>query len=259
MFTEYLVPLHPESVRVCSRSAIVALQRHTLHLQVREASWFSFNRRLADVIELIIMSNDIIEYELLGEDDPSLLIAMEPLWRGMADELQELHYLKGVKFVNQLKLIVYNGKFQAVDNESNIFSALNEQSPDYENLLNAARKAVEHGYRVYILPNPKGIRTADFIFVRKSIYRLYDLKTIHGKASVLNRLMESIGQTNHVLLNLSTDYPATSLARSIKKYFERNTEAAQVLIFRGNKVMSVTRKTLEDRNFIATFTKLFYK
>ena len=259
MFTEYLVPLQPESVRVCSRSAIVALQRHTLHLQVREASWFSFNRRLADVIELIIMSNDIIEYELLGEDDPSLLIAMEPLWRGMADELQELHYLKGVKFVNQLKLIVYNGKFQAVDNESNIFSALNEQSPDYENLLNAVRKAVEHGYRVYILPNPKGIRTADFIFVRKSIYRLYDLKTIHGKASVLNRLMESIGQTNHVLLNLSTDYPATSLARSIKKYFERNTEAAQVLIFRGNKVMSVTRKTLEDRNFIATFTKLFYK
>ena len=51
------------------------------------------------------MSNDIIEYELLGEDDPSLLIAMEPLWRGMADELQELHYLKGVKFVNQLKLL----------------------------------------------------------------------------------------------------------------------------------------------------------
>ncbi len=35
---------------------------------------------------------------------------------------------------------------------------------DYGNLLNAARKAVEHGYRVFIQPNPKGIRTADFIF-----------------------------------------------------------------------------------------------
>ena len=186
-------------------------------------------------------------------------IAEEPLWRGMADELQELHYLKGVKFVNQLKLIVCYGEFHAVDNESNIFSALSEQNPDYANLLNAARKAVEHGYRVYILPNPKDIRTADFIFVRKGIYRLYDLKTIQGRASVLNRLMESIGQTNHVLLNLLTDYPATSLARSIKKYFERNAEAAQVLIFRGNKVMSVTRKTLEDRNFVATFTKLSYK
>ena len=213
----------------------------------------------ADVEKITIMTNDITDYEILGVDDSSLLIAAEPLWRGIADELQELHYLKGIKFVNQLKLIVYYGEFHVVDNESNIFSALSEQSQDYPNLLHAARKAVEHCYRVYILPNPKGIRTADFIFVRKGIYRLYDLKTIQGKASVLNRLMESIGQTNHVLLNLLTDYPATSLARSIKKYFERNTDAAQVLIFRGNKVMSVTRKTLEDRNFIATFTKLFYK
>jgi hypothetical protein len=36
-----------ESVRSCSRSAIDALQRHTLHLQVREASWLSLNRSLA--------------------------------------------------------------------------------------------------------------------------------------------------------------------------------------------------------------------
>ena len=201
----------------------------------------------------------IKERERLEEEDGSCFMAEEPSWRNMADELQELHYLKGARFVNQLKLIVCYGEFHSVEGESDIFSALGEQSPDYDNLLNAARKAVEHGYRVYILPNPKGIRTADFIFVRKGIYRLYDLKTIQGKASVLNRLMESIGQTNHVLLNLSTDYPATSLARSIKKYFERNSTAVQVLIFRGNKVMSVTRKTLEDRNFVATFTKLYYK
>ena len=201
----------------------------------------------------------IKERERLEEEDGSCFMAEEPSWRNMADELQELHYLKGAQFVNQLKLIVCYGEFHPVEGESDIFSALGEQSPDYDNLLSAARKAVEHGYRVYILPNPKGIRTADYIFVRKGIYRLYDLKTIQGKASVLNRLMESIGQTNHVLLNLSTDYPATSLARSIKKYFERNSTAVQVLIFRGNKVMSVTRKTLEDRNFVATFTKLYYK
>ena len=112
---------------------------------------------------------------------------------------------------------------------------------------------------MFILPNPKGHRTADFIFVRRGIYRLYDLKTIQGKSSVLNRLLESVGQTNHVLLNLVTDYQATALARSIKKYFERNPSAVQVLIFRGNKVMSVTRKTLEDRHFVTTFTKLYYK
>ena len=130
---------------------------------------------------------------------------------------------------------------------------------DFPSLLAAARRAVSHGYLVYILPNPKEVRTADFIFVRKGIYRLYDLKTIHGKSSVFNRLMESIGQTNHVLLNMTTTYQAITLARSIKKYFERNEKAVQVLIFKGNKVMSVTRKTLEDKNFVSTFSKLYNK
>ena len=51
-------------------------------------------------------------------------------------------------------------------------SAISEQSEDFENLINAARKAVEHGYLVYILPNPKGIRTADFIFERKGVYKI---------------------------------------------------------------------------------------
>ena len=48
------------------------------------------------------------------EDDGSLLIAAESSWRGMAVELQELHYLRGAQFINQLKLIVYYGEFRPV-------------------------------------------------------------------------------------------------------------------------------------------------
>ena len=112
------------------------------------------------------------------EEDGSVLMVAETSWRGMADELQELHYLKGARFINQLKLIIYYGEFHPVEGETNILSAISEQNDDFENLINAARKAVEHGYRVYILPNPKGIRTADFIFERKGVFKLFDLKTI---------------------------------------------------------------------------------
>ena len=177
----------------------------------------------------------------------------------IAGELALLQRLTGIEFSHKLEQICKRGEFHPVRNEPDIYTAISEMDDDYNALLAAAKRAVGHGYKVYILPNPKGMRTADFIFVRKGIYRLYDLKTISGKASVLNRLMESIGQTNHVLLNITTDYQATALARSIKKYFERNVSAVQVLIFRGNKVMSVTRKTLEDRNFVSTFTKLYYR
>jgi len=38
----------------------------------------------------------------------------------MADELQELHYLKGAQFIKQLKLIIYYGEFHLVEGEKDI-------------------------------------------------------------------------------------------------------------------------------------------
>ena len=160
-------------------------------------------------MEPTIIEGKTFEFESF-EEDGSVLIAAETSWRGMADELQELHFLKGARFINQLKLIIYYGEFHPVEGETEIFSAISEKEDDFDNLINAARKAVEHGYRVYILPNPKGIRTADFIFERKGVYKMFDLKTITGKNSVGNRLMESIGQTNHVLLNMQINYAPPS-------------------------------------------------
>ena len=128
-------------------------------------------------METTILEDNIFDLEPC-EEDGSVLLAEETLWRGFADELQALHYLKGVQFINQLKLIVNSGEFRPIAGETNIFSAIGEESSDYDNLINAARKAVDHGYRVYILPNPKGIRTADFIFERKGVYKMFDLKTI---------------------------------------------------------------------------------
>ena len=123
----------------------------------------------------------------------------------------------------------------------------------------AARKAVEHGYRVFILPNPKDIRTADFIFERKGVYKMFDLKTISGKSSVDNRLSESIGQTNRVLLHMTTDYNPGTLARSIRRYFELNPLAREVLVYKVKKQISVTRKSLEDDNFFRTFIRRYTK
>ncbi len=193
------------------------------------------------------------------EEDGSALMAAETSWRGMAVELQELHYLKGAQFINQLKLIIYYGEFHPVEGETNIFSAISEKSDDFDNLINAARKAVEHGYRVYILPNPKGIRTADFIFEKKGILGLYDLKTVHGKGSVGTQLLDSIGQTNRVLLNMLTDYNARLLASDIKTYFETNQDALEVLIFKGKKVLPVNRIQVQSPDFNRVFRKRYEK
>ena len=143
--------------------------------------------------------------------------------------------------------------------ETDIFSAISENDDDFDNLINAARKAVEHGYRVYILPNPRSCRTADFIFEKKGILGLYDLKTVHGKGSVGTQLFDSIGQTNRVLLNMTTDYNARLLSSEIKAYFEANEHAIEVLIFKGKKSISVSRWQVEAPRFNRFFRKKYEK
>ena len=105
----------------------------------------------------------------------------------IALELARLHVLQGADFVRQLKSLTQYSIFKPVEGEHDIYAAEGNHREDFPMLLDAARKAVAHGNRVFILPNPKGIRTADFIFENKGIFKMYDLKTIHGKASVGNK------------------------------------------------------------------------
>jgi len=217
-----------------------------------------FLRTFAHRMKPLIIEDSIFEFEPF-EEDGSAWKAEETPWRGFADELQELHYLKGAQFINQLKLIVNSGEFRPIAGETNILSAITEISDDFDNLINAARKAVEHGYRVYILPNPRSCRTADFIFEKKGILGLYDLKTVYGKGSVGTQLLDSIGQTNRVLLNMTTDYNARLLASDIKTYFESNRDGIEVLIFKGNKAITIKRGLACNPSFNRIFRKLYEK
>ena len=188
----------------------------------------------------------VIKIEIMPEYDIAL-------------ELARLHILTGADFVRQLKMLTRLYIFKPVYGEKDIFAAEGSHRDDMPQLLDAARKAVAHGNRVYILPNPKGIRTADFIFENKGVYKMYDLKNIYGKASVINRLLESVGQTTHVLLNMATDYNARLLAKDIAAYFKVNPDAFEVLVFKGPKSMVVKRNAARDKDFVKTFMFSYYK
>ena len=187
------------------------------------------------------------------------LNAAESLYRDINELLRDLHEARGASFISLLRDIASHGEFKLLKGEDGIYITGGKSSEDYNHLLNAARKAVEFGYRVYILPNPKGIRTADFIFERKGVFRMYDLKTIQGKASAGTRLKESIGQTNRVLLNIGTEYNARLLASDIKTYFETNIEAVEVLIFKGRKMISVSREHTQSAMFNRIFRRKYEK
>ena len=207
------------------------------------------------------MNDDIITlpFVLDGEESGCFLVCEPPPTRDLNALFEDLHIAFGSGFVWTLKQITLHNEFKPLDGERDIFIVGGEKAEDYTNLLNAARKAVEYGYCVYLLPNPRGIRTADFIFVRKGVYKLFDLKTISGTASVGNRLIDSIGQTNRVLLNMTVDYNARLLASDIKTYFESNLDAVEVLIYKGKKTMSVSRYQISNPLFNKIFRRKYEK
>ena len=82
---------------------------------------------------------------------------------------------------------------------------------------------------------------------------MYDLKTVYGKNSVETQLLDSIGQANRILLNMTSDYNSRILAKDIRRYFERNVNAVEVLILKGAHSISVIREDTIGQSFIRNF------
>ena len=177
----------------------------------------------------------------------------------IALELKKLHELSGADYSRQVERIALSGVFHPLENEQDIYTPGILKNDDYQNQLVAARKAVEFGYKVYILPTPRKTRsrTPDFILEKKNTFRAYDLKTIYGKSSVGQDLIDSIGQCNRILLNMITEYNTRSLVFDIKKYFETSKNATEVLIFKGKKRISVNRMMANDGAFLHRFIKIY--
>lgn len=176
---------------------------------------------------------------------------------GIGADMERLKELEGEAYWKQLKAITERREFKKV--EKNIFSAAGKDDPDYQNLLSAAKKSVLQGYKAFILPNPKGFRSADLILERKGLYRMYDVKTISGTNSIGSRLFDSIGQSNSVILSINTTINPRLLSADLKKYFEATSEAKEVMILKGKKRIVVTREYALSNGFEARFRKDYAK
>ena len=139
--------------------------------------------------------------------------------------------------------------------QNRIYSALNESSNDFDNLLSTAKKIIDNdkNTEVYILPNPMGVKSMDIIIKKRNFLGGYDVKTISGKSSVYNRLSESITQSYRVILNLTINYNLRNLYKEIKKYFYANKEAIEVIIYKGKKEIKIDRNLMTEMEFRKLF------
>jgi len=107
---------------------------------------------------------------------------------------------------------------------------------------------IEDGYIVLFSP---------YKLIIDGVLIVPDGKTITGKNSVGTRLVESIGQSNRVLLNMPTGYNTRLLAADIKTYFELNEAALEVLIFKGKSELSIYRRFVSNSRFYSEFKKTY--
>ena len=74
--------------------------------------------------------------------------------------LKSLHEKRGTDYVQNLRDIVSMRIFKPSD-KRNIYSAIDEKSADYQNLFACAIKLADHGFDVFILPNPGSTISGD--------------------------------------------------------------------------------------------------
>ena len=78
---------------------------------------------------------------------------------------------------------------------------------------------------------------------------------MRGLAEEIYRLYE----LNDVLLNIRSAYDPRLLAKDIQSYFEANKEAREVLIIKGNKPLSVSRRFVESKSYVKMFMKRYLR
>ena len=172
--------------------------------------------------------------------------------------MEALHEKIGAEYIKAVREITEMKIFKSVDGSKEIFSALGKSHPDFDNILDAAKKMVEKGYRVYIPPNPGETRSGDCILQKKSFVGLYDVKTIIGKGSIGSRLEESADQAHRVILNIKSRYDPKDIAYEVRTYFERNKEAREIIVLKGNKALLASPKMI-SKTFDKNFVKRYYK
>ena len=118
---------------------------------------------------------------------------LSPFWKAL------LHELQGIGFIRQLRLITERKEFYPLKTDPQVYIVGGESGEDYLPLLDAARKAVEHGY---------GIR---------------------------------------------------SITDEIRHHFETSPSAVEVLIFTGNKEISIKRNIASSKGFLKMMMNSFRK
>lgn len=132
---------------------------------------------------------------------------------------------------------------------------LKDKYKEYVKNISIAKKMLNMGGDVYIMSNPQGITSGDFIFEKNNKIYYYEGKTLTGESTVYKRSNEAYGQADRVILDIQGVNNPDVISSEIKKYFLKNPKCSEVLIFKGSKPIPTSAAQALAKNFFKSFRK----
>ena len=157
--------------------------------------------------------------------------------------------LENIPFV-ELKRFSHGGRrlFAMCQSENDLPS-----SDEFPGNLGLARKLMINGYDVYMLGNPNGIRSADFIATRKNMVYYLEGKTMNGRGSLDELLSKASSQSERVGIDIIGTCDIHYITREMKNAFEHSHPLIEVFLLRGSRIIYVDRRKLRKKNFEMDF------
>lgn len=123
--------------------------------------------------------------------------------------------------------------------------------------LDMARKLTKQGYDVYMMPNPSESNSFDFIIKKQD--KIYDIegKAFNGTNTLDHLLDKGAKQSSRVLVDVIGNKNTNYITSTVKKAFEENTQLSEIWLFKGSRLIKVSRHLYTSKAFEYKFKKLW--
>lgn len=123
--------------------------------------------------------------------------------------------------------------------------------------LDMARKLTKQGYDVYMMPNPS--ESNSFVFIIKKQDKIYDIegKAFNGTNTLDHLLDKGAKQSSRVLVDVIGNKNTNYISSTVKKAFEENTQLSEIWLFKGSRLIKVSRHLYTSKAFEYKFKKLW--
>ena len=156
-----------------------------------------------------------------------------------------------------LKDIVSNEGFKKLETGISKFATIEKTDIEFRNNIFGARALVKNGYNVFMLPNPKDFKSADFVLQKGNRFFYSEMKTIHGGSpeTVVKQLNKAKAQSDRIILNVVGNISPRNLADGIQTFYENNPQVREIKVLKGGKEINVNARDASRRSFINDFTR----